>query len=215
MEEGRRVPHLKHQTPGVLPNTQSSLTVDNNFITLDLSNSFNTSSPPIKGLAFPNGPAVASGALWASTDGNYLYQFGGEFSDTPPVSPTTQLMWRYNITAGSWLSIPTGGDQVMRPAEGATCVVPGQGTNGNGLGVYLGGHLDAFTVPGWSVEIAREYLQSMVIFDMVLTPSTSGLFNFRVPIHSKTIRDLHFPPLPEQTAQSYTSPVSAPTTAES
>jgi hypothetical protein len=170
MEDGQQQLYLKHQTHGVSSPTQLSLTLDNNFITLDLSSSFNISSPPVRGLALPNGPpAVASGALWASTDGKYLYQFGGEFSDTPPASPTTQLMWKYDIAAASWSSISTGGDQVTRPAEGATCVIPGQGTNDNGLGVYLGGHLDAFTVPGWSVQVAREYLQSMVIFDMVLT----------------------------------------------
>lgn len=60
---------------------------------------------------------------------------------------------------------------MTRPAEGASCIVPGQGINGDGLGIYLGGHLDAFTVPGWSVQIAREYLQSMVIFDMVWAPT--------------------------------------------
>jgi hypothetical protein len=168
---------LKLRIRGVGP-LETRLTVDNDFITLDLSKSWSISSPPITGLTLaslpPNGPpAISLGALWASSDGKYLYQFAGEFSDTPTTSPTTQLMWKYDIGAGSWSSISTGGDSVTRPAEGATCIVPNQGTNNNGLGVYLGGHLDAYTVPGWSIQVAREYLQSMVIFDMVVLPATN------------------------------------------
>lgn len=122
----------------------------------------------------PNGPpAVSLGALWPSSDGKYLYQYAGEFSDAPPTSPTTQLLWRYDIAGGTWSSINSHGDGVTRPAEGATCVVPNKGTNNNGIGVYLGGHLDAYTVPGWSVQVARKYLQSMILFDAVLITQCS------------------------------------------
>jgi hypothetical protein len=153
-------------------NPKESLTVDNYFISLDLSESFSIASPPLTGLSIPptspNGPpAISLGALWASSDSNYLYQFAGEFSDNPSASPSTGFMWRYDIIQGLWSLISTNGDQITRPAEGASCQIPGQGTNGEGLGVYLGGHLDAYTVPGWSIQIAREYLQSMVIFDIV------------------------------------------------
>jgi len=144
---------------------------DNDFLTLDLSNSFSVSSPPLTGLTQPssppNGPpAISLGALWPSSDGKFLYQFAGEFSDSPPTPPTTELTWKYDLTAKSWASIPTGGDSVTRPAEGADCIAAG-GTNGQGLGVYLAGHLDAYTVPGWSIQVAREYLSSMLLFDIV------------------------------------------------
>jgi len=159
---------------GYLHSRDLANSLDNYFLTLDLSQSFNISSPPLRALPLaalpPTGPpAVSMGALWASSDGNYLYQFGGEFSDTPPVSPSTQLMWKYDINKGIWSSTETSGDVITRPAEGATCVVPGLGTNREGLGVYLGGHLDAYTAPGWSIQVPRLYLESMLIFDMVFS----------------------------------------------
>jgi hypothetical protein len=142
--------------------------LDNDFLSLDLSKSFDISSPPLTGLTQPNGPpAISMGALWASSDGKFLYQFAGEFSDTPSTSPTTQLLWKYDISGKSWSSISASGDSVTRPAEGADCIIDGQGTNSKGLGVYLGGHLDAYTVAGWSIQVPRVYLASMVIFDMV------------------------------------------------
>lgn len=153
--------------------------VDNYFITLDLSKSFNISSPPLTGLPSPSlppsgPPAISMGALWASSDGDYLYQFAGEFSDDPATAPSVDIMWRYDISGQSWSTVSPGGTSVTRPAEGASCMVPTQGTNGKGLAVYLGGHLDAFSVAGWSIDVAREYLQSMVIFDMV-RPSENRL----------------------------------------
>src|SRR5579859_1710018 len=122
------------------------LTADNYFIALDLSSSFDIGSPPMAGLPLaplpPNGPpAISMGALWASSDGRYLYQYAGEFSDSPPVSPSTGFMWRYDIFGKNWSSISTRGDTITRPAEGATCFIPNQGTQNNGMGIYLGGHL--------------------------------------------------------------------------
>ena len=141
---------------------------DNYFLTFDLSIPFNISSPPLTGLPVaplpPLGPpAVSLGALWPSSDGNYLYQFGGECSDTPATLPSTELVWKYDIINKTWQSIIPKGDTIQRPAEGASGLIP----TGQGKGVYVGGHLDAFTVPGWSIQTPREYLQSMITLDMV------------------------------------------------
>jgi len=153
---------------GYLPLCHHLTIKDNYFLTLDLSKPFNISSPPITGLNTsplpPLGPpAISLGALWSSSDGSYLYQFAGECSDTPATTPAIELLWKYDIRNQSWASVAPQGDTIQRPAEGASCVIPA----GNGVGVYVGGHLDAFTVPGWSIETPRAYLQSMITFDMV------------------------------------------------
>lgn len=84
-------------------------------------------------------------------------------------------------------------------------MVQGLGTDGDGLGVYLGGYLDAYTVPRWSPQVPRVYLESMLIFDIVLFPS--DLPNLRARDHLETIhphrdhRQITSPLQHEQTAQ--------------
>lgn len=137
---------------------------DNDMITLDVSKSWQISSPSLTGLPIPSGPpAVSLGTLWSSTDTLYLY--GGEFSDSPVTSPVPFSLWSYDIASSSWSEHqdPTfeNGSPVQRAAEGAGVSVPGQG-----LGFYFGGHLDGYTTPGWSQSIARVYLPSMLEFTM-------------------------------------------------
>lgn len=142
--------------------------VDDYFLSLDLSKPFNISSPPIKGLDISgqpplDPPAVSQGALWPSSDGKYLYQFGGESSNNSVTLPSTELVWKYTIKNQSWSSVTPKGDSIQRPAEGASCAIP----MGRGMGVYVGGVLDAYTVPEWSKPTPPKYLSSMIAFDMV------------------------------------------------
>jgi hypothetical protein len=117
---------------------------------------------------YPAGPAaVSSGALWPSSDGKYMYQFAGEVSSDPTATPPEECLWRYDISAGAWSSISVP-NNVSRPAEGASCVGSTLGTNDNGLGVYLGGILNQYSTPNWDADIPPEYLQSMILFDIVL-----------------------------------------------
>ena len=121
------------------------------------------------GLPQPAGPpAVALGYLWNSFDSLYLY--GGEFSWKPPVVPTPFSLWEYDIAGHSWVehsnpetssghSAPDNAQPVQRAAEGAGANVPSLGR-----GFYFGGHLDAYTTPGWDVQVPREYLQSLLEF---------------------------------------------------
>lgn len=92
------------------------------------------------------------------------------FSDTPVTSPVPVSTWEYNIKSSKWIehTNPTtaagnysdGGNQpVQRAAEGATLSVPELGRSW-----YFGGHLDSFTTPGWSNQIARVYLKSFLEF---------------------------------------------------
>lgn len=138
--------------------------IDNNFLSLDLTKSWQISSPSLTGLPTPSGPpAVSLGYLWSSTDSLYLY--GGQFSDKPVTSPVPFSLWSYDIAASSWSehSDPKfeDGTAVQRAAEGAGVSVPNLG-----LGYYFGGHLDGYTTPGWSQSVPRVYLPSMLEFTM-------------------------------------------------
>ena len=71
----------------------------------------------------------------------------------------------YDVAKDEWSTVRTTGDRVTRPAEGASCVVGGGGTDGENLGIYFSGHLDDHTVEDWSNQVARVYLSSTVYFD--------------------------------------------------
>lgn len=142
-------------------------TWNNDFLTVDLTKTWDTSNAALTGLPKPSGPPeVALGYLWNSYDSLYLY--GGEFSWKPPVEPTPFSLWEYDIKASSWVehsdpvtsqgnSASSNGAPVQRSAEGAGVSVPSLGR-----GFYFGGHLDGYTTPGWDQSIWRIYLQSLL-----------------------------------------------------
>ena len=95
---------------------------------------------------------------------------GGEFSDSPVVSPSPYSLWEYDISASKWAehtspstsagNASDGGNQdVQQAAEGAGISVPSLGK-----GWYFGGHLDGYTTAGWSQSVPRVYLKSMIEF---------------------------------------------------
>ncbi|KAL9101337.1 MAG: hypothetical protein Q9163_003384 [Psora crenata] len=140
---------------------------NNDFIAVDVSKSWDISSPAVQGLPQPSGPpAVSLGALWHSYDSLFLY--GGQFSDTPPETPTNFSLWEYSLKSASWTehrnpqtssgnNSDPGNQPVQRAAEGAGISVPQLGR-----GFYFAGHLDSFTTPGWSNQIYRTYLKSLI-----------------------------------------------------
>ncbi|KAK4545154.1 hypothetical protein LTR36_003705 [Oleoguttula mirabilis] len=142
---------------------------NNDFLTLDLTKTWDIASPSLTGLSQPSGPpAVALGYLWNSYDSLYLY--GGEFSWKPVTTPTAFSLWEYSIASQSWIehtnpttssgdNAPSNGDSVQRAAEGAGISVPSLGR-----GFYFGGHQDGYTTEGWSQSIYRIYLQSLLEF---------------------------------------------------
>jgi hypothetical protein len=146
---------------------QTSDTWNNNFLTIDLTKTWEIRDPPLVGLPQPSGPpAVSLGYLWNSYDSLFLY--GGEFSSDPEVEPDPMALWEYDIKSASWIehSNPLtsagkgssgGGQPVQRSAEGAGVSVPSLGR-----GFYFGGHQDAFTTPNWYIGIWRIYLQSLL-----------------------------------------------------
>ncbi|KAK0715127.1 hypothetical protein B0H67DRAFT_553715 [Lasiosphaeris hirsuta] len=148
---------------------QTTDTWNNDFLVLDLTKSWDISSPSLSGLSQPSGPpAVANGYLW--NDFNDLYLYGGEFADNPYVEPAPVSLWKYSIASKTWAEYMSprtsagnhsdGGDvPVQRSAEGAGLSVPELG-----LSWYFGGHLDLSTTPGWSNQIARVYLKSLLEF---------------------------------------------------
>jgi len=148
---------------------QKTDTWNNDFLTLDLTKTWDTSTPAFRGLAQPSGPpAVANGYLW--NDYNNLYLYGGLFSDKPYVEPAPESLWKYSISSEKWTEFPSpktskgnhsdpGDAPVQRSAEGAGISVPELG-----LSWYFGGHLDLSTTPGWSNQIARVYLKSLLEF---------------------------------------------------
>jgi hypothetical protein len=117
----------------------------------------------------PSGPPkIAMGYLW--NDFNNLFLYGGQFADNPFVPPGPSSLWKYDIRSQSWTEFkdpqasagifaPTGNTAVQRSAEGAGLSVPELG-----LSWYFGGHLDLSTTPGWSNQIYRVYLKSLLEF---------------------------------------------------
>ena len=122
----------------------------------------------------PSGPpAVANGYLW--NDYNNLYLYGGEFADNQGgvgqyAAPAPLGTWQYSVKSRSWTEFPnpvtSAGNYsepanvpVQRAAEGAGLSVPELG-----LSWYFGGHLDLATTPGWSNQVARVYLKSLLEF---------------------------------------------------
>ena len=146
---------------------QESNQWNNDFFTIDVTKSWDISKPVMKGLPRPsNVPSVSLGALWHSYDSLFLY--GGQFSDDPPATPSEFSLWEYNIKSSSWIehkdpttSAGTNSDPanqpVQRSAEGAGTSVPQLGR-----AWYFAGHLDSFTTPGWSNQVYRTYLKSLI-----------------------------------------------------
>lgn len=147
-----------------------TIIADNDFLTLDLTQSWDTSSPLLTGLTQPDGPpAVSLGYLW--NDYHRLFLYGGEFSDSPVETPASVSMWAYDVASSSWTeyedprtsagnySAAPADQPVQRAAEGAGVSVPELGVSW-----YFGGHLDAYTTPGWPDTVERVYLRSLLEF---------------------------------------------------
>ena len=132
---------------------QTSDTWNNDFLTIDVTKSWDISSPLSAGLPQPTGPPpVSNGYLWNSYDA--LYLFGGEYSDNPIATPSPYSLWQYDIASSKWTETQNpktsagtnsdGGDQpVLGSAEGAGISVPELGR-----GFYFAGHQDSHTTPG-------------------------------------------------------------------
>ncbi len=147
--------------------SQSTKEWNNNFLTIDVTKSWDISSPINAGLPQPSGPPpVANGYLWNSY--NSLFLYGGEFQDQPATTPVPYSLWEYSISSASWIEHKNpqssngnnsdGGNQpILGSAEGAGVSVPQLGR-----GYYFGGHQDAFTTPGWSVQVYTLYLKSLL-----------------------------------------------------
>lgn len=85
-------------------------------------------------------------------------------------TPAAVATWQYTVGSGTWTSFTDletsagndsdgGGVAVQRAAEGAGVSVPELGRSW-----YFGGHLDYLTTPGWSDEVARVYLKTLLEF---------------------------------------------------
>ncbi|KAL6721324.1 hypothetical protein ACLMJK_000427 [Lecanora helva] len=142
---------------------------NNDFLTIDVTKSWDISSPVISGLPQPSGPPpVANGYLWNSYESLYLY--GGEFQDKPETTPVPYSLWEYNIASSTWIEHQNpktssgnnsdGGNlPVLGIAEGAGVSVPELGR-----GYYFGGHQDYKTTAGWSIDVSKIYLKSLLEF---------------------------------------------------
>ncbi|KAI1417062.1 hypothetical protein F5Y13DRAFT_185894 [Hypoxylon sp. FL1857] len=148
---------------------QQANTWNNDFLALDLTKSWDISSPALTGLPRPSGPpAVSLGYLWNDLERLYLY--GGEFSDNPVEQPSPVSTWMYDVASSTWTEFQNPktsagnfsdpeGVAIQRAAEGAGISVPELG-----ISWYFGGHLDWATTPGWSNQIGRVYLKSLLEF---------------------------------------------------
>ncbi|RPA81604.1 hypothetical protein BJ508DRAFT_414672 [Ascobolus immersus RN42] len=154
---------------------QESHNWNRNFIQLDLMKNFDTGTPPWKSLEHPSElPPVANGYLWHDLHSIFLY--GGIVPDTPHVLPPPASLWRYDIAGKKWseiteddfkVSSDSNQKKIERAGEGAGCnVIRQDGKEVTARGYYFGGHLDGYTTEGWSQNVERVYLKSMVEYDM-------------------------------------------------
>ena len=151
----------------------------NNFLSLDLTKSWQASTPALNNLPQPSGPpAVANGYLWNSLQSLFLY--GGEFSDYPPTPPSPPTLWEYSIGSSSWqqfsnpqtsagTNAPDGNLPVQQVAEGAGVAVPGIGR-----GFFFGGHQDPFTTASWPQNVPRIYLNTLLEYAYPASDSPGG-----------------------------------------
>jgi hypothetical protein len=104
--------------------------------------------------------------LWNSHTSLFLY--GGQFSDNPQGTPTSNSLWEYQIGSQEWIehenpvtsqgkNSDPAGTSVERASEGAGISLPNLGR-----GWYFGGHLDFLTTEDWSISTPRVYLKSFV-----------------------------------------------------
>ncbi|KAH6856328.1 hypothetical protein B0I37DRAFT_351400 [Chaetomium sp. MPI-CAGE-AT-0009] len=132
----------------------SVMRIDNDFLALDPTKSWDTSSPALRSLSRPTGPpAVSPGYLW--NDYNNLYLYGGQFADNRLVEPAPISTRKYFISGQTWTEYSSPrtsadknadpGDQpVQRAAEGA-----GISVQGLGLNWYFDGRSRAFSALCW------------------------------------------------------------------
>ncbi|RYO99053.1 hypothetical protein DL766_002311 [Monosporascus sp. MC13-8B] len=96
--------------------------------------------------------------------------YGGQFSDDPQRTPEPVSTWMYDIESSTWTEFEDprtsagnystpGGERVQRSSEDAGVSVPELGVSW-----YFGSHLDMYTTPGWSNQVARVYLRSLLEF---------------------------------------------------
>jgi hypothetical protein len=140
----------------------------NTLLALDVSTDWATASPALTTLEADGGdpPAVALAGLYSDRAGEHLYLLGGQFSDTPVVTPAANDVWRYDVSARSWSAASTTGQAVRRSAEGSPAVLAGHGANGEPVALWGFGHLDYLTDPSWSIETPRAWLSSLVTLDL-------------------------------------------------
>ncbi|KAJ4347129.1 uncharacterized protein N0V89_011067 [Didymosphaeria variabile] len=148
---------------------QKSDTWTNDFLSLDLTKSWQVAGPSLTSLSQPSGPpAVSLGYLWNSLSSLYLY--GGEFSEEPVESPTANSLWEYKISSKEWVehkdpkssagdNAEDAGQSIQRAAEGS-----GFSVAVLGRGWYFGGHEDYLTTKDWSNQVGRIYLKSLLEF---------------------------------------------------
>ncbi|KAL9098192.1 MAG: hypothetical protein Q9187_009711, partial [Circinaria calcarea] len=150
---------------------QTTDTWNNDLFTLDLTKKWEISAPALKAQPRPSGPPpVANAFLWNSLTSLFLY--GGSYADNedPLPSPAPFSLWEYDIASSSWkehknpqtssgINSEAGKQPVQNAAEGAGISVPELGR-----GFYFGGHQDFRTTPGWSIDVPRIYLKSLLEF---------------------------------------------------
>lgn len=150
---------------------QTTHTWTNALLSLDLTKPWNAGSPALNLIIKDNSnpyspPAVSLGSLWASNDGQSLYQWGGQFADNPSILPGPTNTYKFDLSLMTWNSINTNGESVLRASEGASALVPNLGSGSNHLAYYFGGHLDWASVPNWSNSTPRVFLDSIIELDL-------------------------------------------------
>lgn len=101
-----------------------------------------------------------------------MRSYGGYFDDNPVVEPDANKLFSYSVSSGNWDVVQTSGDNIARVAEGAAALAPGNASAEPSF-YYFGGHLDSFTTQGWSNQIDRVYLNSMIQYDQAASSWTN------------------------------------------
>ncbi|QPC69251.1 hypothetical protein HYE68_000003 [Fusarium pseudograminearum] len=87
-------------------------------------------------------PSVNGGILWEDSINKRLYLYGGEYYNTPPVSPD---FYSYDILYNKWVSLGAPPQEVQAASYGA-----GVSISPRGEAYYYGGWLSNSSIEGWS-----------------------------------------------------------------
>jgi hypothetical protein len=161
-------------------------TTDEFLLSIDLSNSWDSTSLSIKAIAKDTSiPSLTRGALYPDPAGkNQFFLFGGTVATdnlsfagwTPPLKDAKSL-WSYDADGGAWQSFNMSPFGLIRPCSGLTTIIMEKG-----LAFYFNGEQDlGSSEESQALNQTTKFLDGMVVLNLfnqtAKNVSTAGVSN--------------------------------------